>query len=514
MTRPLFSALLTEPELRRFAQELAFALRTGDTIALHGDLGAGKTTLARACILACVEGVDEIPSPTFTLVQAYSGSRFAISHFDLYRLSAPEEIYELGLDNALATGVALIEWPERAGDLLPQERIDIGLEDSGDEATRRISVPATTPQLEARLARLADIHAFLQSADAGAGDVAMAYLQGDASPRRYARLTWPNGHRAILMDSPAQPDGPPVRDGLPYSRIAHLAEDVRAFVAVDAALRMRGLSAPEIYASDLQRGLLLIEDLGDAVFGREIAMNRPQRDLWRRGVDVLVALASAPPAERLPLPDGTNYALPPMDQRALQIEAELLTDWYWPAFHGAPVPAAQRDKFIALWTPLFAHLRTVPQGWALRDYHSPNLIALDDRVPPRDVGIIDFQDALLGPTAYDLVSLLQDARLDVPADIESDLLAHYIARVSDADRSFDAAAFRFAYAILGAQRNTKILGIFARLAKRDGKRQYLAHMPRIWGYLERNLSHEALRPLRAWYDEHFPLDMRRRALAI
>ena len=148
----------------------------------------------------------------------------------------------------------------------------------------------------------------------------------------------------------------------------------------------------------------------------------------------------------------------------------------------------------------------------LRDYHSPNLIALAERAAPRDTGIIDFQDALIGPEAYDLVSLLQDARLDVPATIESELLESYIAAAAAQEPAFDEALFRYTYAALGAQRNTKILGIFARLAKRDGKRQYLAHIPRIWGYLARDLAHPELHPLRAWYDTHLPPSIRGRAL--
>ena len=148
----------------------------------------------------------------------------------------------------------------------------------------------------------------------------------------------------------------------------------------------------------------------------------------------------------------------------------------------------------------------------LRDYHSPNLILLDDRSGAGRVGIIDFQDALQGPLAFDLVSLLQDARLDVPADIETELLQRYCSKASTGNEVFDEARFRRTYALLGAQRNTKILGIFTRLARRDNKTRYLAHMPRIWGYLERNLAHPALSGLAAWYDEHFPREVRTRPL--
>ena len=514
MMTPIALPALSEAELCRLAEDFAFALKPGDVLALKGDLGAGKTTFARALIRAVSGSPDiEIPSPTFTLVQTYGTGRFEIAHFDLYRLTAPEELHELGLDHALNKGVAIIEWPERAGDLLPDDQFVVHISETGDPAARIVILDATA-RGAARLERLLEIRKFLVASGWGGTDTQLSYLQGDASPRRYARLKKGDGSIAILMDAPKQPDGPPVRDGLPYSQIAHLAEDVRPFVAVDEALRARGFSAPEIFALDLANGLLLIEDFGDAVFGHEIELGHDQTTLWRRGVDTLAVLRNAPPPAPMPLPDGTTYKLPHMDQGSLQIEVELLLDWYWPALHGSAAPGAARADFVKLWTIAFTRIDAAPKGWALRDYHSPNLIVLADRTTPRDTGIIDFQDALLGPHAYDLVSLLQDARLDVPGAIEAQLLAHYIARVRAYDRHFSEDEFRYGYAALGAQRNTKILGIFARLAKRDGKTQYLAHVPRIWRYVERNLAHPELAELKAWYDSYLPVGMRQRALKI
>jgi tRNA threonylcarbamoyl adenosine modification protein YjeE len=470
MPTPLILTHLTEPEVQRLAEEVAFALVSGDTIALEGDLGAGKTTFARALIRALSGGaVQEVPSPTFTLVQTYETKRFEVAHFDLYRLTDAQELLELGLDLALKRGVAIIEWPSRAADLIPDERITLFFSDADAPDVRAIKLTAAGPAAQ-RMQRLHEIRNFAQANGWGAADTHLSYLQGDASPRRYARLQKSDGTRAILMDSPRQPDGPPIRDGKPYSRIAHLAEDVRPFVAIANALRQSGFSAPEIFAHDLDRGLLLIEDFGDAVFGAEVGRGTDQATLWKRGTDTLLALRQHRPVGPLPLPDGASYSLPQLDHENLQIEADLLLDWYWPSAFARPAPETQRNAFHQLWRDVFTHVLESPKGWLLRDYHSPNLIALGDRPSPRDVGIIDFQDALLGPEAYDLVSLLQDARLDVPADLEARLLDHYVARAAGMAADFDAAQFRFAYAALGAQRNTKILGIFARLAKRDGKR--------------------------------------------
>lgn len=500
---------VSEARLARLAEDIAFIVRPGDLVTLSGDLGAGKTTLARALIGALAEGaVDEIPSPTFTLVQSYDCARMSVAHFDLYRLSAPEELEELGLDLALTRGLALIEWPDRAGGLLPRDRLNVLLEDEGEAATRRITLTGFGTW-GARLERLMALRALIAQGGMDGPDCALRYLQGDASVRRYGRITSEAHAPAIVMDWARQPDGPAIRDGLPYSRIAHLAEGVRPFVAVAEALRANGLSVPRIDAYDLDNGLLLLEDLGDRVLGREVeAGTANQEEMWRAATDVLIAMSRASPPQELPLPDASAHVLPSYDHGALSIEVELIPDWYWPALHGSQIAAAARDEYLTLWGAIFDHLAKLPQGWVLRDYHSPNLLWLPEREGIAKIGVIDFQDAMRGPPAYDLVSLLQDARTDVPAELEAALLDHYCAGVGRAQPEFDRDAFAFAYAALGAQRNTKILGIFARLAKRDGKPGYLRHVPRLWRYLERDLAHPELKSLKGWYDRHMPADAR------
>ena len=278
-------------------------------------------------------------------------------------------------------------------------------------------------------------------------------------------------------------------------------------------MRDLGLSAPEIFAVDIDAGLLLTEDFGDRVFGAEVAAGADQRALWRAGVDALLALHRAPVERRLPVGDGSYHEVPLFDLAALRIEAELLPDWYVPALTGAALAADARAAFLSVWRPVFDRQIAMPAGLLLRDYHSPNLLILPERAGAQRAGIIDFQDAMIGPRAYDLVSLLQDARLDVAPEIETELLAAYCAEAAATQSGFDRASFEWAYAALGAQRNTKILGIFARLARRDGKPRYLAHIPRIWRYLERDLAHLGLAPLAAWYDKHLPPAMRSRAIA-
>jgi tRNA threonylcarbamoyl adenosine modification protein YjeE len=514
MTSSFLFPDLTEDDISRLAEEMAFLLQPGDTLTLEGDLGAGKSTFARALIRTLsLDPALDVPSPTFTLTQTYETPRFEVAHFDLYRLDEPDELDELGLEAALTRGAAIVEWASRAGDRIPADRFTLSLEDTSSSDTRNVTVSAS-PTLAPRLRRFAATRKFLSNAGWGDPSTHFHYLQGDASPRRYGRLTKANGTRALLMDCARRPDGPPIKDGKPYSAIAHLAEDVRAFVAIGGALREAGFSTPRILAEDLNEGFLLTEDFGNLVFASEVARGAEQSPLWRRATDVLLALHEKPPPSRMTLSDGSTFELSAADTSIFEIETELLLDWYWPAVHGAAAPQSARDDFTSEWRKVFERILRQPKTWLLRDYHSPNLIALDDRPRPKDVGIIDFQDALIGPAAYDLVSLLQDARVDVDEALEQQLFQYYVTQVSKRDPTFDANEFGFAYAALGAQRNTKILGIFARLAMRDGKRQYLAHLPRIWKYLERDLKHEDLRALGAWYDRNLPRDLRTQALRV
>jgi hypothetical protein len=302
------------------------------------------------------------------------------------------------------------------------------------------------------------------------------------------------------MNAPRRPDGPPVRDGKPYSAIAHLAEDVVPYVAVATGLRDRNLSAPTIMHADLDRGLIIMEDLGNELIveGDPPAPIEPR---YEAAVDLLVSLHRRKLPESLPVAPHLDYRLAHYDMEAFLIEAELLLDWYLPVA-GAAATEAERGAFVALWREALEPAISAPATWVLRDYHSPNLLWLPDRESVARIGVLDFQDALIGPAAYDVASLLQDARVDVPEALEVALLGRYVTARRTDDRRFDAAFFARLYATLAAQRATKILGIFARLDRRDGKPQYLRHFPRLLGYLRRSLAHPALVLLKAWYVAH------------
>lgn len=348
------------------------------------------------------------------------------------------------------------------------------------------------------------IRAFLE--EAGWQDAERRPLAGDASSRRYERLSL-SGRPAVLMDWPSGPDAPVVEGRAAYSRIAHLAEDCRPFVAIGEHLRGLGLAAPEIYARDLTHGLLLLEDLGDDVYGELIAKGtgpagEPLDDLYRAGIETILRLQSVPAPSALPVGDGTSHEMPRFDDSVFRGELNVLLDWYFPVALEGEATLAMRADYHGVWTALRPYVDAGVETLFLRDYHSPNMLWLGDRSGASRVGLIDYQDALIGSRAYDVVSFLQDARRDVPAAREEAMLALYVARAKAELAGFDEAEFRASYAVLGAERALRLMGLWPRLLKRDGKPQYMAHMPRTMDYLRRNLAHPALAPLRAWLDAH------------
>jgi len=323
-------------------------------------------------------------------------------------------------------------------------------------------------------------HAFLRRA--GWGDAARAKLAGDASFRKYERLNR-NGEPAVLMDAP-----PPQEDVRPFTRIARHLESL-------------GYSAPRILAEDTEHGFLLLEDLGDDLFARLLQQGGNEAKLYEATIDFLLDL------HRHPAPSD----LAPYDEDRLIDEAELFIDWYLPALTGRETPSNIRQAFRFLWGILAPEvgMDNAPERrvLVLRDFHAENLIWLPERSGPARLGLLDFQDAVAGHPAYDLVSLLEDARRDVDPDLAEAMLRRYIT-----GSGVDDAEFRRSYAILGAQRNIRILGVFTRLWKRDGKTHYQAFMPRMWRLVERDLAHPALTDLRGWFDAMVLQEQRRQLL--
>ena len=478
------------------AHELSLVARPGMAILLSGEVGAGKSAFARAFIHALAPGAGDfdVPSPTFTLVQTYGETRIPVAHADLYRVKGADEIDELGLDDLFVSHVLLVEWPDRMSRKLGDDCLALTLETQG--AGRRALLSPGGAWINA-LHRAEAINTFLPRTAWAAAR--RSFLEGDASSRRYERLAL-DGKESILMDMPARPDGPPVRDGKPYSQVAHLAENIGAVVGVNQHLSGLGYSAPRMFGYDVASGLAVIEDLGDRVYGRMMLAGDDMREPQGEAVRLLADMAEREWPETVSF-DGGAHQVPPYDETALAIETELLTDWFWPFRFDAAIAPAARESFTEIWAAHLPHAAPERRVWSLRDFHSPNLIWIPERAGLKRVGLIDTQDAVRGHPAYDLASMLQDARVTIPEDTERALLDYYC----ELRRGFDEAEFRRAYALLGAQRSTKILGIFARLSKRDGKHGYLRHMPRVSACLERNLQHPDLAGLKRWYDTHLPL---------
>ncbi len=458
---------LTLPDARAtdaLGMRISGLLNAGDCVLLEGDLGAGKSTLARAVIQTALGSDEPVPSPTFTLTAQYETGDGLFVHADLYRLSGPEELEETGLEEAFREAVTLVEWPDRLGDLRPSDALTIALSTDGEGRRAVLSASGARGEMllaELKKSRETQLADFLLAAGFGEATA----VPGDASNRRYFH-TGPH----IAMDAP-------------YAK----GEDVRPFVAVTGMLRKRGLSAPAILATDAANGFLLLENLGDGLFAR-LCEDDPAREagLYEAAVDALHGLGAR-----------GGDAVPPYDMVVLEREAMLLTDWWCPAA-GVAVSDDMRAEWAGVVREAMAGVAEDRSALVLRDYHAENLLWLPEREGDARVGLLDYQDALIGHPAYDLVSLLEDARRDVSPALAEAMVARFLARRGD----LDGAAFRRGYDLLGAQRNAKIVGIFARLCARDGKPRYLSMIPRVWAHLMRDVSD--LPGLRGFIARHVP----------
>ena len=403
----------------RLGKDLARALKKGDVLALSGEIGAGKSTLARAIIRAMADDPElDVPSPTFTLAQEYR-LRIPVTHFDFYRLNGPEEARELGIDEAAAAGICLIEWPERAEALLTQSRIQLVLTESGEGRTAVVSGPDEAME---RIARTISIRYFLQKH--GFGRASRRWFQGDASTRAFELARNGDGTELVLMDHPEKPDLSPVVNGRSYRQTARITWTVTPFIAVANALRAHGFAAPEIVAQDRAEGLLLMENLGQGKITD--AEGRPIAARYCAAAQLLAELHQRKIGRSLPLGGGETYELPPYDRGALMIEARLMLDWYIPRKLGRAATEAEARRFESQWNDLIAQLADAEAGMILRDYHSPNIIWREDRTGVQRLGLVDIQDALHGPLSYDVSSLAQDARVSIPSELEAEILQAYV----------------------------------------------------------------------------------------
>lgn len=505
-----FTTTLTwgdEQATTAFATQLAGYVIAGDLILLQGDLGAGKSAFARALIKALGTQEKHIPSPTYTLVQTYDDTRIPTAHVDCYRLSSAEEWATLELDAYRTHGLIVAEWPQNAAVAFEQVpyvcQANISENDSAgtltlaltanEDGSRTVTLTADT-SWHTRLA-MVDRAQFSRTdnpegrkqflTDHGYGDAAIELAAADASFRSFWRVTQ-NDTTHMLMDAP-----PPLESVARYQHVWQYLKDV-------------GLRVPDIYAADANNGYILQEDWGNTTLFNAVTAGQTDLTSWYgKAVDVLMHLAAADkPAD-----------LPRYSAETLWMEAARFANWYVPHATGRAMHPEDRQQLLEIWQPLFSKILNVPETTVLWDYHAGNmmLLAAEPGTGFQNLGLLDFQDARLGPITYDLSMLLQDARLDVPQELQD----AQVKRVVDAlDGAVTMDDFMTSYALVSLQRTFKIIGGFTRLALRDGKTKYLDFLPRCWQQVEASLTHPACADLQKFMQPYVEQGLRAERSAV
>ncbi len=518
----LYARYVDLAQLEGLARGLARLCSQGAVITLSGELGAGKTTFARVFLQSLDDSLTDIPSPSFTLVQHYETPRAEWLHADLYRLTSRDQAIGLGLVEQVADKGLLLEWPDLLTDDLPANRLAITLNFADDALTLRHVefqlhgsyeklfndlvrlIQQTCPQ-HSPAQRPQQMQQFLQQH--GWQDARAESMSDDASFRRYTRL-FQGSQSVLLMDSP-----PPMEYVWKFTQVAQL-------------LQKTGLTVPAIHAVDDCHGLLLEQDFGDLTATRFVqqgmaddahtprgaAANTTEQRLAQvlsLGVQALIHLHQCWLATtNSPLANEDKAAIPPYCGYRMLSDVQIFLDWYLPAAGLTPADAECQRLWHQAWTAVIAQQHCVPEVMILRDYRLDNLMILpkagQDQLGLESLGLLDFQDAMTAPLTYDLISLLEDARLDFPPDVVARQVQAYLAAFPDISR----ADFEQSWATVAAVRHTRILGLFARLWRRDDKPVYLVHLPRVWRQLSQALAHPANAGLAAWFDRYVPLACR------
>ncbi len=461
----------TPQATEQLAKDIAPFLLAGDVIALTGYLGAGKSHFARALIIALGCKQKHLPSPTFNLLQVYDDTRMPVAHADFYRLQSPEEADDLALEGFLEHGLTIIEWPENAEHIIPSNALWINIVDEGEGRKFVLKADSSwekkfglfAPELRRksseknRLAYLAE--------HTGRNSHVLTPVSADASFRSYWRFSGED-KQTILMDAP-----PPI-------------EDIACFAEIDKYLEGIGIHAPHIHQLDTKKGYALIEDMGNTTFYTAIKEGADTLTLYQKAVDVLAHVARSPRAH-----------VPVYDINMYKDEASVFSDWYMPTANGHATHTAERRQYREIMASFYDIIKAVPTTTMFKDYHCQNLMLLSPVKDVKshadivqniaDVGVLDFQDARVGPATYDLASLLYDVRFDVPSDIHDILIKRF---VDSLDGAVTMQAFMDSYRLFAIQNLLRIAGVFTRLAYRDGKTNYLDYMPRLWGHLDKLLA--------------------------
>jgi N-acetylmuramate 1-kinase len=469
------SAVIPLPDLsatEALAHKLAPLLKKGDFLSLEGGLGTGKTALARALLQALgVKGTIE--SPTFTMVQRYETPDFPANHFDLFRLKKVNELDDIGWNGALADGLAIVEWSERAESRMPPDRLSLTFSLSGTyERTCTLKGYGKWSKHEelVHIARDAEVRGF--AAESGWGKVTVECIQAKRH-RRFYRLTRDDGKTAIMLDADED-------------------QKTLQFVTLASILKDLDLSSPEIYATRPRRGLALMEDFGDANVGRLIDEQMQAYPYFQRAVHVLVRIHSQFEAIKI-----KYLEVPTFTSALFAARVDKFLDHYFPYVLKREATAEERSNFHDAWRRTLEPVDHLPQTLMLRDFTPDNVMDLPDRKGWRSLGLLDFQDAGLGPIAYDLASFCDVVRRDGGDDYLSMMITQYHERAKPA---CTLEVLQRGCTVLAAQRHTRALGLIA------GRPDKMDYLPRAQNYLGRLLREEAMKPVRSWFmDVGLPL---------
>jgi len=476
---------LKETEI--LAKEVSLIIQKGDFISLVGPMGSGKTTLSKYIINSIGEVIQEVTSPTFNLSQTYPTQRSLITHYDLYRIENYTDLEEIGFKEALEEGIVIVEWADKFSHELPKDRLEIKIEDNGKN--KRIAYIKGYGCWKKRLERNIHLNNFISGCDLKI--VNKNWMKGDASERSYQRIVTEDNSYVVMNNNQRKKEINPTK----------IAENIEAFILINYYLESLGIKIPRILKIDRKNSFLLLEDLGNIQYSKINLNDNHVFDYYAPAIESLVLIQNSQHKKNLKY-NGMEHVLNFYDKDIYLEEVKLLIDWYWPYKKGTLCEINVYKEYTAIWNTLLSKI-SQSSTLTLRDFHSPNLLWVNNENGLRRCGIIDFQDALIGHPLYDLVSLTQDARIDISRELETKILNYYNElKYSQASKNLEINLVQD-YHIIATQRCFKILGVFARLAMSSKKPEYLLHIPRIIGYIERNFENKVLKDLKEWFERNF-----------
>ena len=473
-------------DLEKLTKELTPLLSEGGVMTLNGQIGAGKTTLAKLVIHDLTQTpLEDIVSPTFNLYHTYNRDNLEIAHYDFYRIESEIELPEIDLNDSFTDKICIIEWAEKFQDLLPKDRIEISIKCIENERLYRINPLGKFGDIVNNRAKIEN---FLSDLDINFTE--LQRLPGDASKRRYYRIM-SSDNTMILMDATQESD---------IKSKTGLTNGIDDFIKIQEYLDSIDVRVPNLIARNKIDNIILEEDLGEYSY-TDVLTKQNYQELYNPAIKTLIHISNINHPKNISTNSNPHY-LKEFDLDIYLNEAEIFIDYYWPFVHGKQCNADKKQEFRDIMEEVYSNLSN-DKTLMLRDFHSPNLLFLENENGFRKCAVIDFQDALFGHPLYDLVSLTNDARITIDEYQEKYLIELFRKDFPFSNFQFDSLSFMQQYHILGVQRSIKILGIFARLAILETNQNYLVHMPRVICYIKRIMQSGKIQRLANWLNQNF-----------